>query len=121
MKPKIAIVGSGNIGWALKQLLKDDFTLFEKKYEISNTGNFEGKNILVETKNKLSEEEQNKIKKIEEVLVQERNKRVKPIYKVAQIINQPLIHILITLIRKINFSLYPYPSLINFIRKRRNV
>ena len=64
----------------LKQLLKDDLTLFEKKYEISNTGNFEGKNILVETKNKLSEEEQNKIKKIEEVLVQERNKRVKPFF-----------------------------------------
>ena len=64
----------------LKQLLKDDFTLFEKKYEISNTGNFEGKNILIETKNKLSEEEQNKIKKIEEVLIQERNKRVKPFF-----------------------------------------
>ena len=64
----------------LKQLLKDDFTLFEKKYEISNTGNFEGKNILIETKNKLSEEEQNKIKKIEEVLVKERNKRVKPFF-----------------------------------------
>ena len=64
----------------LKQLLKDDFTLFEKKYEISNTGNFEGKNILVETKNKLSEEEQNKIKKIEEALIQERNKRVKPFF-----------------------------------------
>ena len=64
----------------LKQLLKDDFILFEKKYEISNTGNFEGKNILVETKNKLSEEEQNKIKKIEEALIQERNKRVKPFF-----------------------------------------
>ncbi len=64
----------------LKQLLKDDFTLFEKKYEISNTGNFEGKNILVETKNKLSEEERNKIKKIEEALIQERNKRVKPFF-----------------------------------------
>ncbi len=64
----------------LKQLLKDDFTLFEKKYEISETGNFEGKNILVETKNKLSEEEQNKIKKIEEALIQERNKRVKPFF-----------------------------------------
>ena len=64
----------------LKQLLKDDFILFKKKYEISNTGNFEGKNILVETKNKLSEEEQNKIKKIEEALIQERNKRVKPFF-----------------------------------------
>ena len=27
MKAKIAIVGSGNIGWALKQLLKSDFEL----------------------------------------------------------------------------------------------
>ena len=27
MKPKIAIVGSGNIGWALKQLLKDDYDI----------------------------------------------------------------------------------------------
>jgi len=27
MKAKIAIVGSGNIGWALKQLLKDDYDL----------------------------------------------------------------------------------------------
>jgi len=27
MKPKIAIIGSGNIGWALKQLLKDDYDL----------------------------------------------------------------------------------------------
>ena len=27
MKAKIAIVGSGNIGWALKQLLKKDYDL----------------------------------------------------------------------------------------------
>ena len=27
MKAKIAIVGSGNIGWALKQLLKSDYDL----------------------------------------------------------------------------------------------
>ena len=27
MKAKIAIVGSGNIGWALRQLLKDDYDL----------------------------------------------------------------------------------------------
>ena len=27
MKTKIAIVGSGNIGWALKQLLKKDFEI----------------------------------------------------------------------------------------------
>ena len=27
MKAKIAIVGSGNIGWALKKLLKDDYEI----------------------------------------------------------------------------------------------
>jgi len=64
----------------LKKLLKNDFTLFEKKYEISNTGNFEGKNILVETKNELSEEEQYKITKIEDKLIQERKKRIKPFF-----------------------------------------
>ena len=64
----------------LKKLLENDFVLFEKKYEISNTGNFEGKNILVESKNELNEEEQNKIAKIEDKLVQERKKRVKPFF-----------------------------------------
>jgi len=64
----------------LKKLLDNDFPLFEKKYEISNSGNFEGKNILVESKNELSEEEQNKITNIEEKLIQERKKRVKPFF-----------------------------------------
>ena len=27
MKPKIGIVGSGNIGWALKQMLKEDYEI----------------------------------------------------------------------------------------------
>ena len=27
MKARIAIVGSGNIGWALKQLLKNDYEI----------------------------------------------------------------------------------------------
>ncbi len=27
MKAKIAIIGKGNIGWAIKQLLKDDYEL----------------------------------------------------------------------------------------------
>ena len=27
MKTKIAIIGSGNIGWALKQLLKEDYDI----------------------------------------------------------------------------------------------
>ena len=64
----------------LKKILENDFTLFEKKYEISKSGNFEGKNILVESKNKLKEEEQNKIAKIEDKLIQERKNRVKPFF-----------------------------------------
>jgi len=64
----------------LKNLLQNDLVLFEKKYEISNTGNFEGKNILVESKQKLSEEEENKIIGIEKKLIQERKKRIKPFF-----------------------------------------
>jgi len=64
----------------LKNLLENDFKLFEKKYEISNEGNFEGKNILVESKNELNEEEQTKITQIEEKLIQERSKRVRPFF-----------------------------------------
>jgi hypothetical protein len=64
----------------LKNLLQNDLTLFEKKYEISNTGNFEGKNILVESKKKLTDEESNKIIEIEKKLIQERQKRAKPFF-----------------------------------------
>ena len=64
----------------LKNLLQDDLSLLEKKYEISNTGNFEGKNILVESKKELTEEENNKIIEIEKKLVQERQKRIKPFF-----------------------------------------
>jgi len=64
----------------LKNILKNNLTLFEKKYEISNTGNFEGKNILVESKQKLTEEEDNKNIEIEKKLVQERQKRIKPFF-----------------------------------------
>ena len=64
----------------LKKLLENDLKLFEKKYEISNEGNFEGKNILVESKNELNEEEKTKITQIEEKLIQERSKRVRPFF-----------------------------------------
>ena len=64
----------------LKKLLENDLKLFEKKYEISSAGNFEGKNILVESKNELNEGEQIKITQIEEKLIQERSKRVRPFF-----------------------------------------
>ena len=64
----------------LKNLLQDDLSLLEKKYEISNTGNFEGKNILVESKKELTEKENNKIIEIEKKLIHERQKRIKPFF-----------------------------------------
>jgi len=64
----------------LEKLLENDLKLFEKKYEISSAGNFEGKNILVESKNELNEGEQTKITQIEEKLIQERSKRVRPFF-----------------------------------------
>ena len=64
----------------LKKLLENDLKLFEKKYEISSAGNFEGKNILVESKNELNEGEQTKITQIEEKLIQERSKRIRPFF-----------------------------------------
>ena len=64
----------------LKNLLQNDLTLLEKKYEISNTGNFEGKNILVESKKELVEKENNKIIEIEKKLIHERQKRIKPFF-----------------------------------------
>ena len=64
----------------LKNLLQNDLSLLEKKYEISNTGNFEGKNILVESTKEISEEENNKIIEIEKKLIQERLKRIKPFF-----------------------------------------
>jgi len=64
----------------LKDFLQNDLTLFEKKYEISNTGNFEGKNILVESIKELTEEENNKIIEIEKKLIQKRQKRTKPFF-----------------------------------------
>ena len=64
----------------LKKLLENDLKLFEKKYEISSAGNFEGKNILIESKIELNEGEQTKITEIEEKLIQERSKRVRPFF-----------------------------------------
>ena len=64
----------------LKDFLQNDLNLLEKKYEISNTGNFEGKNILVETKKELTDEENIKIIEIEKRLIREREKRIKPFF-----------------------------------------
>jgi len=65
----------------IKNYLKDKFEIFSKKYLITKEGNFEGSNILVENKdNKLTDEELNKAKDAENILLIERKKRIKPFF-----------------------------------------
>ncbi len=64
----------------LKKILKDKFDIFKEKYLITREGNFEGSNILVENNKELSEEEINISKEAEKILLNERNKRVKPFF-----------------------------------------
>ena len=65
----------------LKNILKDNFELFNKKYEISETGNFEGSNILIERSEIiLNDNELKTVKNIENKLLEQRNKRVKPLF-----------------------------------------
>ena len=62
----------------LDQILSNNLDLFKKKYIFNEKGNFEGNNILIENNLEISIEERNKIKKLEEILLIERNKRNKP-------------------------------------------
>ncbi len=64
----------------LKNLLKDKFEIFQKKYAISHEGNFEGCNILVENNNQLNNEELIKITESKNILLAERQKRTKPFF-----------------------------------------
>ncbi len=65
----------------IKNILKEKFELFNKKYEISEAGNFEGNNILVEKSGIiLNDTELDEIKEIENKLLEERKKRVKPLF-----------------------------------------
>ena len=65
----------------LRKNFKEDFYMFSKKYKISEDGNFEGKNILVEHKNyEITPNEEEKIKLLEGMLLKERSKRNKPLF-----------------------------------------
>ena len=65
----------------LKNFLKDKFEVFKKKYQITQEGNFEGSNILIENKeSKLSEEEIKICTEAEKSLLKEREKRIKPFF-----------------------------------------
>ena len=64
----------------LKELSKDSFELLKKKYSITSEGNFEGRNILVENKNELTLNEDEKLNLLENELLLVRNKRIKPLF-----------------------------------------
>ncbi len=69
--------------WSDKELrsaLEKDYNLFAKYYDISENGNWEGKNILIEKSIKPTKEENEKLKKIKNKLLGIREKRPKPFF-----------------------------------------
>jgi len=69
--------------WDDKELcsvLEKEYNLFAKYYDISENGNWEGKNILIEKSIKPTKEENEKLKKIKNKLLGIREKRPKPFF-----------------------------------------
>ncbi len=64
----------------LRSVLEKDYSLFAKYYDISENGNWEGKNILIEKSIKPTKEENEKLKKIKDKLLSIREKRPKPFF-----------------------------------------
>ena len=64
----------------LRSVLEKDYNLFAKYYDISENGNWEGKNILIEKSIKPTKEENEKLKKIKNKLLNIREKRPKPFF-----------------------------------------
>ena len=64
----------------LREVLEKDYDLFAKYYDISENGNWEGKNILIEKSIKPNNEENEKLKKIKNKLLSIREKRPKPFF-----------------------------------------
>ena len=65
----------------IKEILKENYLIFEKKYEVTKEGNFENKNILIEKENfQLNKEEFRIIEEIEKKLLLKRNERNKPFF-----------------------------------------
>jgi len=64
----------------LRSVLEKDYNLFAKYYDISENGNWEGKNILIEKSIKPAKEENEKLKKIKNKLLSIREKRPKPFF-----------------------------------------
>ena len=64
----------------VRKVLEKDYDLFAKYYDISENGNWEGKNILIEKSIKPSKDENEKLKKIKNILLNIREKRPKPFF-----------------------------------------
>tara|TARA_Y100000590_G_scaffold386058_1_gene458588 strand:- start:2244 stop:4190 length:1947 start_codon:yes stop_codon:yes gene_type:complete len=64
----------------LRNALEKDYDLFAKYFDISENGNWEGKNILIEKSIKPSKEENEKLKNLKEKLFHIREKRSKPFF-----------------------------------------
>ncbi|HIF61424.1 MAG TPA: thioredoxin domain-containing protein [Candidatus Pelagibacter sp.] len=64
----------------LRSVLESDYDLFAKYYDISENGNWKGKNILIEKSIKPEKKEVEKLKKIKNKLLNIREKRQKPFF-----------------------------------------
>jgi len=64
----------------LKNVLGKDYDFFSKYYDVSENGNWEGKNILVEKSIKPEKEDSEKLKKIKSKLLSIREKRSEPFF-----------------------------------------
>ena len=64
----------------LRNVLENDYDLFAKYYDISENGNWEGKNILIEKSIKPTSEDKEKLKKIKNKLLSVREKRTRPFF-----------------------------------------
>ena len=64
----------------LRNILEKNYDLFAKYYDISENGNWEGKNILIEKSIKPNKEENEKLKVIKNKLLDVRKKRTKPFF-----------------------------------------
>jgi len=64
----------------LRSVLEKDYDLFSKYYDISENGNWEGKNILIEKSIQPTNEDNEKLTKIKNKLLNIREKRPKPFF-----------------------------------------
>ena len=64
----------------LRSILKNDYDLFAKYFDISENGNWEGKNILIEKTINPTNEDLSKLNELKNKLLTERQKRIAPFF-----------------------------------------